>query len=120
MYGVVDNLRNLSKAMDELLPFLPEDFVWPTIVGFSPFQTYLEWGVRDDAQESERGSVWITVGADGIKMNADFRPDWPECGATKFDAELASQWLKELTKNWQWGSEPERSLFILFHSKRYP
>ena len=39
---------------------------------------------------------------EGVKMNADFRPDWPDCGASEFDAKTAAGWLEELTRSWEW------------------
>ena len=104
MYGVVDSMRNMTSAMEQLLQFLPENFVWPTIATVSPFSVYLEWGHRDEttAGGERRGCVWIVAGPDGVVMNADFRPDWPDCGASGFDAETAAGWLRELTQNWEW------------------
>ncbi len=101
MFGVVDSLNNLASAMTELLQFLPEDFVWPTILNASPFSAYAEWG-RDSTTENLRGVVWLSVSSEGVKMNADFRPNWPECGASDFDAKIAAEWLLELTKDWEW------------------
>ena len=104
IYGVVDSMRNMTCAMEQLLRFLPENFVWPTIATVSPFSVYWEWGQRDDTTEGgkRKGSVWIVASPEGVVMNADFRPDWPDCGASDFDAETAAGWLRELTKNWEW------------------
>ena len=101
MFGVVDSLRNMTQAMEELLKFLPEDFVWPTHVDISPFSAYVEWG-RDNSYESGGESMWMVADPNGVNMNANFRLGWPECGAANFDAEIAAGWLKELTKNWEW------------------
>ena len=101
MFGVVDSMRNMASAMEELLPFLPENFVWPTILTASPFSVYAEWG-RDDTEERGKESVWIVATPDGVRMNANFRPDWPDCGASEFDAHVAAEWLQDLTKNWKW------------------
>ena len=101
MFGVVDSLNNLASAMTELLKFLPQDFVWPTIQDVSPFSAYAEWG-RDDTTEDMDKSVWLIASPEGVVMNADFRPNWPECGASEFDAKIAAEWLLELTKDWEW------------------
>ena len=101
MFGVVDSLRNMTNAMEQLLQFLPEDFVWPTILDVSPYSVYAEWG-RDNTEEGTGESMWIVARPEGVVMNANFRPDWPACGASDFDAQTAAGWLKELTKNWTW------------------
>lgn len=103
MYGCVDSLHNLSSALQEILGYLPDDFVWPTILDAKPFGAYAEWGRHDTQEEMER-SVWITATPEGVKMNANFRPDWPDCGASDFDAQIAAEWLQELTKNWSWNA----------------
>ena len=46
---------------------------------------------------------------EGVKMNADFRPDWPDCGASKCDAETAAGWLRDLTRGWEWDATPSGS-----------
>lgn len=104
MYGVVDGLRNMTAALESLLEFLPENFVWPTICQASPFSVYAEWGRDDTTQRDEEGygSVWLIANPEGVMMNADFRPGWPGCGASPFDAKEAAAWLLELTQNWQW------------------
>lgn len=109
MYGAVDCLRNMSQAMEELLAHLPANFVWPTIVNVSPFSVYVEWGRRESTTDNERESVWLIASPSGLVMNADFRPDWPGCGAAKFDAKTAAGWLLELTKNWEWSAEDNGS-----------
>ena len=101
MFGVVDSQRQMVQAMEELLMFLPDDFVWPTQWHISPFSAYVELG-RDNSTEEMTQSVWFTASPEGVKMNANFRPNWPECGASDFDAKVASEWLLELTKNWEW------------------
>ncbi len=101
MFGVVDGMRYMTNAMEELLRFLPKDFVWPTIMEVSPFSVYAEWG-RDDTQEKTGEAMWIVARPEGVVMNANFRPDWPACGASEFDAQTAARWLQELTKNWTW------------------
>ena len=40
MFGVVDSLRNMTSAMEEILRYLPEDFVWPTVVTVFRFQFF--------------------------------------------------------------------------------
>ena len=54
MYGVVDSMRNMTRAMEELLEFLPQDYVWPTNVNVSPFSVYAEWG-RDSSKDPDGG-----------------------------------------------------------------
>ena len=108
MYGVVDNLGRMTKALEETLAFLPENFVWPTNVAVSPFSVYLEWG-RDNSEERGVNSVWVIANAEGVVMNADFRPDWPDCGAAEFDAKTLAGWLKELTQKWEWGASQNGS-----------
>ena len=103
MFGVVDSLNKLAGAMTELLRFLPEDFVWPTIQHVSPFSACAEWG-RDDTTEDMDKSVWLIASPEGVVMNASFRPNWPECGASDFDAKIAAEWLLELTKDWEWNA----------------
>ena len=105
MFGVVDSLRNMTSAMEETLRYLPGNFVWPTIVTVSSFSVLLEWGQRDNTTEHSTETVWIIASPEGVKMNANFRPDWPECGASDFDAKIAAEWLLGLTKNWEWSSE---------------
>ena len=101
MFGCVDSLHNLSTALQEILGYLPDDFVWPTILNTAPFSAYAEWG-RFDTTEPMDKSVWITANPEGVKMNANFRPGWPECGVSEFDAKIAAEWLVELTRNWKW------------------
>ena len=101
MFGVVDSMQNMTRAMEELLQFLPRDFVWPTNVSVSTFMVYAEWG-RDDSRERATESVWLVATPEGVRMNADFRPDWPNCEVLEFDAATAAGWLQELTKNWEW------------------
>ena len=104
MYGVVDSMRNMTQAMEELLEFLPQDYVWPTHVNVSPFSVYAEWG-RDSSKDQMGESVWLVANSEGVVMNANFRPDWPECGASGFEAQTAAEWLQELTENWEWSAE---------------
>ena len=104
IYGVVDSMRNMTSAMEQLLRFLPENFVWPTLTTVSPFSVHWEWGHRDQYLDkwSNKGTVWMIASPEGVVMNADFRPDWPDCGVSKFDAETAAGWLRELTQSWEW------------------
>ena len=101
MFGVVDSIRNMADAMEELLRFLPENFVWPTVIDASPFSVIAEWG-RDNFTDAMKESMWIIATPESVHMNANFRPDWPDCGASEFDAQMAAGWLRELTKNWTW------------------
>lgn len=104
MYGVVDSMRQLTRTFEELLKFLPTDFVWPTLIGVGPFSSYVEWG-RDDATEARsEPAVWLTANADGVHMNADFREGWPNVEVLEFDAQIAAEWLQALTRNWKWGA----------------
>ena len=103
MFACVDSLHNLSTALQEILGYLPDDSEWPTIQESAPFSAYAEWGQRNSVTgKAERGAVWIHATPEGVKMNTDFRPNWPECGASDFDAKIAAGWLLELTKNWKW------------------
>ncbi|MCY4018904.1 MAG: hypothetical protein OXG39_05815 [Chloroflexi bacterium] len=101
MFGVVDSLKNMSQSFESLSQHLPEDFVWPTYVKVSPFGIYVAWGCESIDGEMEE-SVWLTANPDGIQANANFRPDWPDCGAIAFDAQTVAEWLLELTQNWRW------------------
>lgn len=101
MFGIVASMGNMTQAFEELLRFLPKDFVWPTILNVTPFSVYAEWG-RDDTTESMEKAVWIIADSSSVRMNADFRPGWPECGASDFDARIAAGWLQELTQYWEW------------------
>ena len=101
MFGVVDNMRKMTQAMEDLLRHLPENFVWPTYVKVSPFSVYFEWG-RENTNDEMEESVWLIANEDGVRANANFRPDWPGCGAIKFDAQSVSEWLQKLTRNWEW------------------
>ena len=101
MFGVVDSMRNMTQAMEELLQHLPENFVWPTTVTVSPFSVYVEWG-RENTEEEMNESVWLVADSNGVKANANFRPNWPECGAMTFDAQSVAEWLQTLTVNWEW------------------
>ncbi len=108
MYGVVDSLRSMTDAMEQLLQYLPEDFVWPQLVSVSPYSVNFDWGHRDSFEEPlGKPAVWIIAAPEGVVMNANFRPGWPECGASAFDAEIAAGWLLELTKGWEWGASRE-------------
>ena len=104
MFGVVSSMRNMIQAFEELLRFLPDNFIWPTILEVSPFSAYAEWGRRDTTEERMVKSVWMVADPSGVRMNANFRPGWPECGAADFDARTAAGWLQELTKNWEWSA----------------
>ena len=109
MFGAVDSLQNMTRAFEALLEFLPDGFVWPTSFDVSPFMVYASWGrteteIRDRTNENAE-SLWLVANPEGVKMNANFRPDWPQCGAADFDAETAAGWLKDLTKNWEWSAE---------------
>ena len=105
MFGVVDSMSNLAKAMEDLLRFLPADFVWPTIVKVSPFSIYIEWSARDDTTEYTREAVWIIANPDDITMNDRFGSGQPTRETFEFDPQLAAEWLKQLTKNWKWTAE---------------
>ena len=101
MYGVVDSFRNAANALSELLRHLPADFVWPTNVTVDPSSVYLEWG-RDNSEQPMGAAVWLMASPEGVVMNSTLQPGWP-CAALDFNAQLAADWLKELTKDWQWG-----------------
>lgn len=101
MFGVVDSLNNMARALEDLLRYLPDKFVWPTTWRVSPYTIYAEWA-REDTEEEVKESVWLVATPEGVRMNATFRLDWPECGASEFDAQTAANWLLELTKNWRW------------------
>lgn len=103
MFGVVSSMRNMTQAFEGLLQFLPENFVWPTILDVSPFSVYAEWG-RNDATEGMGRAVWMVADASGVTMNANFRHGWPECGASVFDAQTVAGWLQELTQSWEWSA----------------
>ena len=107
MYGVVDSMRNMADAMEQLLRFLPEDFVWPTIFEVSPFSVYAEWGRDDTTSGSVERAVWLVASPEGVVINANFRPDWPGCGAADFDAAMAAEWLQQLTITWEWEASRE-------------
>ena len=104
MYGVVDSLDHLTRALEQLLRRLPKEFMWPTIVEASPFSAYAEWG-RDSTTEAlgeDEPAVWLVASPFGVRMNASFRPGWPDGEAPDFNAEIAAEWLKTLTKYWKW------------------
>ncbi len=101
MFGVTGSMRNMTEAFEGLLQFLPKDFVWPTMVDVSTFSVYAEWGrnsadvdaavevhdlLEHDTIQGVQRAVWLVAYPDGVKMNANFRPGWPECGASDFDA----------------------------------
>ena len=123
MFGVVESMRNMTEALEELTEFLPEEFVWPTAWDVLPFSVCAEWGRStmdsdadvDDTQiqdnitladgtplEGVQRAVWLHADERGVKMNATFRPGWPQCGASDFDARTAAHWLEELTRGWKW------------------
>ncbi len=101
MFGVVDSMQNMTRAMAELLQFLPKNFVWPTRMDVSPFIVITEWG-RSNLRMGIRESVWLMARPDGVRMQANFRPDLPDESEAEFDAATAAGWLQELTKNWKW------------------
>ena len=119
MFGVTASMRNMTEAFEELLQFLPKEFVWPTIMDVSTFSAYAEWG-RDSTEDvnppvglhdlehvtihGEWRAVWLVAYPDRVKMNANFRPGWPECEVPDFDARTAAGWLLELTANWEWSA----------------
>lgn len=103
MYGAVDTLRHMTKAMEELLEHLPADFVWPTMFDVSAHSGYIEWG-RDDSTAAQEPAVWMVASPEGVHMNASFRPNWPDVEALDFNAAIAAGWLKDLTRNWIWGA----------------
>ena len=107
MYGVVDSMHNMTDAMEALLLHLPADFVWPTIFNVSPFSAYAEWGRDDSTSGSTERAVWLVASPEGVVMNANFRPGWPDCGAADFDAQTAAEWLQQLTNNWEWEASRE-------------
>ena len=109
MFGVAGSMRNMADTFEALLRFLPKNFVWPTIVDVSPFSVYAEWGRQKTTDRMER-SVWFIADPNGVKMNANFRPGWPECGASDFDAQTAARWLQELTANWEWSATQNGSI----------
>lgn len=94
-------LQNLAEAFEAMASHLPEDFPPPTILSVGGFSTYAEWGSRDDTSEPMKDAVWMSGSADGVVMNANFREGWPECGASEFDAVVASEWLRALTRDWE-------------------
>ena len=96
----------MSRTEVELLRFLPEAFVWPTLTSVSPSSVIWEWGHRDSFEEPlGTNAVWFVAYPERVIMNANFLPDWPDCGAAEFDASTAAEWLKELTKGWEWGAD---------------
>ena len=101
MYGVVDTMRQLTRALEDLLNFLPADFVWPTQFSLKPLSTYVEWG-RDDPTAPSEPAVWLTANAEAVQRNANFRPGWPHVAVLEFDAQTAAEWLQSLTRNWVW------------------
>ena len=104
MFGVVDSINNLARALEKLLQFLPSEFVWPTIISASPYSATAEWG-RDNASEEMTEAVWLHANPDGVKMNANFRQGWPDVDPSDFDAQIAAGWLSQLTKNWKWDAQ---------------
>ena len=76
IYGVVDSMRNMTSAMEQLLRFLPENFVWPTLTTVSPFSVLWEWGHRDKYLDkwSNKGTVWLVAGPGGCQDERRFSP----------------------------------------------
>ena len=103
MYGLVDSMRHLTKAFEELLEFLPTDFVWPTQISVGPFSIYVEWG-RDESTKPMGKAVWLVADANGVKANASLHPDWLDAKDLDFDAGEVTAWLIYLTQNWDWGA----------------
>ena len=97
----LNHSRTFTAVVDQLSQHLPSNFVWPTTLQIDSQSAYMEWGRLCEEDKWEE-SVWITIKDGAVHMNANFRPDWPECGAAEFDARLAAQWLLDLTKNWKW------------------
>ena len=103
MYGLVDSMRHLTKAFEELLDFLPPDFVWPTQMGIGPYSIYVEWG-RDDPTKSMGRAVWLVADASGVKANASLHPDSFTAKDLDFVAGDVAAWLIDLTQDWDWGA----------------
>ena len=104
MYGVVDSVRNAADALSELLQHLPADSMWPTNVSVSPYSVYMEWG-RDNSEQPMAVAVWLVASPEGVVMNSTLQSGWP-CDALDFNAQLAADWLKELTQAWRWDADP--------------
>ncbi len=102
-------LRNITEALGELDPHLPDDFPPPTIWKLDTFSAYAEWGSRRDTSDPMQDAVWIIGSPEGVVMNANFREGWPEGGGSEFDAVVASEWLRDLTRDWEWSFERDGS-----------
>ena len=99
----LNHSRTFTAVVEQLSQHLPSNFVWPTTLQIDSQSAYMEWGrLSTDTEDKWEESVWIVIRDRAVHMNANFRPDWPECGAAEFDAQLAAEWLLELTKNWNW------------------
>ena len=101
MFEFTQSLRNMADAMEQLDELLGEKFIRPTIFKIGALDVYAEWG-RNKSTEATVDSVWLAAGKDGVVMNANFQEGWPECGASDFDAKRASEWLLDLTRDWEW------------------
>ena len=101
MFDFTQSLRHMADAMEQLDGILSEKFIRPTNFGIGAFDVYAEWG-RNESTETTVDSVWLVARKDGVVMNANFREGWPECGASDFDAKQASEWLLDLTRDWEW------------------
>jgi len=101
MHMFTKSLRNMTNAIAQLDELLGDRFIRPTNYSIGAFSVHAEWG-RNASTEPTVDSVWIIASEDGVVMNANFREGWPDCGASDFDAEQATDWLLDLTKDWEW------------------
>ena len=105
------------------------------MVNVEAFSVYAEWGrysadvdatvenhdlLEDDTIQGVERAVWLVAVPEGVKMNANFRPDWPMCGVSDFDAYTAAVWLRELTANWEWSATQTNGRILTILHKKQP
>ena len=107
MYGAVDSLVMAGRAMEELLAFLPADFMWPTNIDVSPGIVTIEWShepLRGEGRITFGDGVWLKATTVAVTMHAMFHQEYPHLLGVdeEFKAETMAALLLRLTKDWEW------------------
>lgn len=99
MYGAADSLRNLSEAVDELLEYLPENFLWPSELQAGPKKAGALW--RHGSIGGNPDAVWIIAIPSSVSMDTNMLPEEQQ-GLRPFKARLCAEWLLKAAEKWQW------------------
>ena len=107
MYGAVASLRNAVEAMEELVEFLPDDFIWPTDTDIFPNSVTIGWNqipLERDGGTILGDGVQLRATPTGVTMHAIFRHEDLDVTSIieDFKAEVMAELLLKLTKDWSW------------------